>query len=224
MVIQHSPEEVRRVADAVLSGAAYERAAPDVALPSSFEAYVGRLIAKAWAWFGDLSGALNDLRFTHPVLFWCIMAALVVVLALLLWHIVYTLRLFLHGSPKATSQATKEKAKFVRFDELWQEAHRLSARGEHTEAIRHLLLALLARAHDERWILPAGWTNHEIAAHLSHRAPLGDLLRGFVGTFDRFWYGRRRATTADFDRCRELVSSCVQRLPKDKDKRREPTS
>ena len=210
-VSSHTPDEVRAATEEVLRDAAYDTATQEGSFPAWIRDLVVGALRICLEWFQSTGSFLNNLRFENPVLFWLIMAALVAVLALLTWHIVYTLRRFLR-SPTGDSVQTTPAAQSVRFDQLWREAERLSDDGKHTDGIRHLLLALLARVHDEKLPVPVGWTNREIASHLSRRGAVHDPMWSFMRTVDHLWYGRQDALRTDFERCRSLVISCLKTL------------
>lgn len=210
-VISHTPAEIRDTTDEVLCGAAYDTGVQERFLPAWLSELLTSVMQTAIAWLQSAASYLDNLQTVSPVLFWLIMAALVGVLALLIWHIVYTLQRILRPSPRdALPQATK--ARVVRFDNLWSQAEWLSDEGKHTEAIRHLLLALLARVQDEKLVVPIGWTNREVARHLSRHGAANDAIQMFVRTVDHLWYGRQSAARDDFERCRRLVRSCVDSL------------
>ena len=162
-----TPEIVREVTDRVLADPAYEDSVREIVLSKDLFETIGLYLKKIVEFIDRLAGGLANLSVDQPLLFWLIMAALIGVLALILWHIAYSLSLLFRASGSSSTQSPEETARVLRFNELWSQAHRLGDSGEYAEAIRHLLLALLARAHDRRVVLPAGWTNREIVAYLS---------------------------------------------------------
>lgn len=214
----HSPSGVREVTDRILSGPAYEEGVREIVVSGDLARALGDYLKKALDFIRDVADGLARLSVDQPVVFWLIMIGLVAVLALILWHMAYSLRLLFRTDPAIPAASVDEEARARRFRELWSEARLLAERGDYTSAIRHLLLALLARAHDSRLRLPAGWTNQEIVAHVSRERWLrrvADPLGAFVGTFDRIWYGREMATRSDYSRCEELVSVCVEGLQRE---------
>jgi len=210
-VISHTPAEIRDTTDEVLSEAAYATGVQEGFLPAWLRELLTSVMQTAIAWLQSATSYLDSLQTVSPVLFWLIMVALVGVLALLIWHIVYTLRHLLRG-PSSDPRPQATRARTVRFNELWREAERLSNEDKHTEAVRHLLLALLARVHDEKLVVPIGWTNREVARYLSRHGAANDAIQAFVRTVDHLWYGRQSAARDDFERCRRLVRNCVDSL------------
>ncbi len=223
--VDHSPAIVREVMESVLADPAYEDGVREVVLSDGLVAMIRPYLQKILDFIGRILGGLAQLRIDQPVLFWLIMAALLAVLALIFWHITRSLSLLVRGGSLRSAERPEDTVRVQRFKELWSEAHRQAEAGEYTEAIRHLLLALLARAHDSRVLLAKGWTNQEIVVHLSRQGAfrrhsssetgVQSPLSAFVGTFDRIWYGRERAGEAEFTRCKELMSLCVERLQKE---------
>ena len=211
----HTPDEVRVVTNQVLSDPAYEQGARQAVVPEGLGEFIHRVLDTISDWFESITQGLRDLSLEQPVLFWCIMAVLVLVLGLLLWHIVYALSVLFRVGDGTSTADENVRQRVLRFDRLWEEAHRLSKDGDHAEGIRHLLLALLARADDQRLALAPGWTNGEVVRHLT-RYDVG-ALDDVVSTFNRVWYGRQRAAPEDFQRCRDLVSASVERLHQRRD-------
>lgn len=218
--VSHSREVVREATDRVLSDPAYRDGIREIVVSEDLASQLRRWIEKALDFVRSIADGLANLSVDQPILFWLIMLALIGALVVILWHLGYSLSLLVRGSPAGSPARAEERARAQRFAELWSEARRLADRGEYSGAIRHLLLALLARAHDSRIRLPAGWTNREIVAYVSRRRALQRLaepLRAFVGTFDRIWYGQQIARESDYTRCAELVSVCVEGLQAEED-------
>ena len=210
--VPHSAENVREIADQVLSDPAYTGSDRQLVLSEGLEGQLRNAFNKLKVWWDSVTQSLQDLSVSQPFLFWCLMGVLVLVLALLLWHIGYSFSLLFRGHRRGDAgrrQTTSQQT--LRFESLWDDAHRLAQAGNYTEGIRHLLLALLARSDDQRLTLPPGWTNLEIARSLSAQ-DVGKPLTDFVTTFDRLWYGREDAEEADFRRCQDLTSACLERL------------
>ncbi len=213
--VSHSPTVVREVTERILADPAYEDGVREIVVSEDFARQLGDYLKKILDFLRRVAGGLARLSVDQPVVFWLIMVALVAVLGLILWHLAYSLGLLFRASPASPAGRAEQRARVLRFKELWSEARLLAERGDYSGAIRHLFLALLARAHDSRVRLPAGWTNGEIVAYVSRQRGLrrvADPLGAFVGTFDRIWYGQQTAKESDYTRCEELVSVCVEGL------------
>ncbi len=201
--------------DRLIADPAYEDGVSEIVVSGDLARKLEDYVKKVLEFIRRVADGLARLSVDQPVVFWLIMIGLVAVLGLILWHMAYSLGLLFRASPASPAGRTEERARVFRFKALWSEARRLAERGDYSGAIRHLLLALLARAHDSRVRLHAGWTNREIVAYVSRQrglrrvvAPLG----AFVGTFDRIWYGQQMARESDYTQCEELVSVCVEGL------------
>ncbi len=220
--VSHAPTEVREVTDSILADPAYEDGVREIVISGDVMQKLGDYLKKMLDFIRRVADGLARLSVDQPVVFWLIMIGLAAVLGLILWHVAYSFGLLLRASPASPAGRAEERARVFRFKELWSEARLLAERGDYSDAIRHLLLALLARAHDSRVRLPAGWTNGEIVAYVSRQRGLRRVaapLRAFVGTFDRIWYGQQVARESDFARCEELVSVCMEGLQEEEDER-----
>lgn len=221
--VNHSPTTVREVTDRILADPAYEDGVRELVVSESAVRTLHDYLDRVGAWMRRLLDGLARLRMNQPVVFWLVMTVLFSVVGLILWQLARSLGLLLRtGASGATLARSPREARARRFRELWSEAQLSAERGDYTGAIRHLLLALLARAHDHRVPLSSGWTNREIVAFVARHRGLrrvSEPLEAFVGTFDRIWYGRERALESDYARCRELVSVCVRGLQGGEDER-----
>jgi hypothetical protein len=204
-------DEIRRAADEVFSDGKYGDAGAAAAVGEGLMQGIIQLARRLWDWFWDLIRSASGLRESNPFLYWLLIAGLVAVLVLLLWHIGHSTRQAFRRSARAPEEAAGE-VRAARFRQLWKQAETLAAAGQYSEAIRQLLFALLARAAETRVTVPAGWTNREIAQRLQQVAALREPLLGFADTVDRLWYGRQAATQEDYRRSAAVVTSCVERL------------
>jgi hypothetical protein len=207
---QRTSDEVRRVIDAVLADPAYHKELESVEVNEGLFRALLKLLRKTLEWLRELGEGLADLRLSQPALFWIIMLAMFAVLALLLWHIAYSVSLAFRGTPKLAPEAAPEGGATLYFRRLWQRAEELAAAGDYTEAIRHLLLALLARIEAGKVALLPGWTNREIVARLRLDEERRGRLAGFVGMADRLWYGRRPASEEDYRRSQAVIATFLR--------------
>lgn len=193
-------------------------AAPDYAgLESEEESTFARIAAASslfdqfWAWVGGLIGRLRLLRGTAPLAYWAILIGLLIVLTLLIWHIVYTLRVAF-GAPAADDEAEDVEARRRRRSVAFlSDADDEAARGSFGAALRSLLLAAFARyAEDRESLVPMSKTNREVVNRLPLDAEAAAELRWLVGSVDRSWYGSGPADRADFDRARAAVAPMLR--------------
>lgn len=128
-----------------------------------------RWLKDAWVW---LNSGLEALRVESPVLFWLVVAGLLLVLVLLLWHIVWTFRRVFRGVERAdvAPQETGSEARIRAHRELLQQARAEAAAGQHRDAVRSLNLALLALCEERAELRFAkSWTVREVLAYLRRR-------------------------------------------------------
>ena len=200
-----TPEHVERVLDEVLSHPEYAKSLRTFEVDGSLAGLVERVIG----WFKALGDAALTLRLQSPGIFWFIFSFLVVILILLLWHMVNSVRVTLRRTALPAERAEEGEEPVFHFRALWNRAEQLAGEGSYSEAIRHLLLALVAHMEEREVPLLAGWTNREIVEHLrvdeSERGPLREL----VAAVDQFWYGQQPATENDYRRSSEIVSGSV---------------
>lgn len=159
---------------------------------------------------------LLRLQLDSPVLYWLIMLGLVLALVLILFHVVITLSLAMRGGQRRsgeTGNGVTERER--RFRELRDEARALAGDGRFRDAVRSLLLALLALV-EERRVLRGlvGKTNREILSRLSVGGvgEMKDELRHFGRSIEAAAYGGAVPSEAEFkrldgvlDRMSELV-------------------
>jgi hypothetical protein len=204
-----SADDVERATKEVLADPAYADAVMNVHVTGGLLRSAFAALRKVFEWIRSLLEDFTQLNETRPVLFWSIMACLIGVLCLLVWHISYTLSLAFRRPPEARPEVSAAE-RMARFGELWAQAKQLAARGEHAEAIRCLLFALLARAEERRLPVLAGWTNREIVRRLRSKAALEGPLLEFVETVDRLWYGRVPAGEEDWLRSANAVGEYLR--------------
>ncbi len=164
-----------------------------------------------WRRLRDAWRALFGHRFsqrlweTSPTLWFATVIGLLLVLALLIYHIVWTLKRVLRrrppeGPPQPSAAEPVEPAR------LRREAVHLAARGEYRSAIRHLFLSALQSLHREGVLrLRPGQTNWEYAHELEQTPALLEGFAALAATVDRTWYGRQPATMQDYTRCELLL-------------------
>jgi hypothetical protein len=186
------PDEVRRTAAEVF-------ARPEFNSGAGVSNWLIRAVQDFFAWLGSLSTV-------NPALFWVIFIGCLLLLALLLTHIVYTVvRAIRFGGNAARRRQEREAAeRRQRLSATFRsEATAAAGRGDFTEAIRCLFLSLVYRFDEQGRVgFPKSRTNHEYLALLDADRPVRDELAVFVDTLDDHWYGQQPAGRERFDDCR----------------------
>lgn len=149
-------------------------------------------------------GWLSSLYYSAPLLFFLFLFACAALLALLLAVTARGLRRALYLDPRHEEERRGEKRRLLSAT-FRQEATARAARGEYTEAIRFLFLALVYR-YDEsgRVGFQQAYTNREYLDLFADRPQAQNDLRVFVDALDHHWYGERPADAAQYERCLAL--------------------
>lgn len=160
--------------------------------------FVLEALAEFFAWLGELSEAA-------PVLFWVLLIGCLVLLALVLVHITWTVRRTLFAGGRRAG-ADKDRRRRERLSHSYlEEAGRRASEGEFTEAIRFLFLSLVYRFDETgRVNFQKAYTNREYLGLLADNAELRTKLQVFVDTLDDHWYGQRPTPQCQYQTCRTL--------------------
>jgi hypothetical protein len=170
-----------------------------------FGAKVDDLWRRFWQKIADFLGSLSGLQDTSPVVYWFLIVACLGLLALLVIHIIWSVRRVLFvgagGSESESSAETRGRLSIGYRDE----AHRRAVAGEYTEAIRFLFLSLVYRFDESgRVLFPRAYTNREYLSLFEGRMPMRSQLQVFVDALDEYWYGQRTVAQEQYERCRLL--------------------
>ncbi len=140
---------------------------------------------------------------------WLIVAILVVALATLMVHILWTLRRAMGGGDRIirgrSHSANGEQAQ-LSVAELEKAAERNAVSGAFIEAVRLLFRAMLMRLEErEGRRFRRGITNRQ---HLRryHGSPFASSIRMLVNTIEKKWYGEEACDQTDFEECRQAYS------------------
>jgi hypothetical protein len=172
-----------------------------------FELYV----ARAFQALMDFFEAIHD---ASPLLYYGLLGALLVILGLLLWHIAYTVGRAFRGAADGDAEATSDspQARARRYQDLVAEAERLSQGGDHTQATRSLLLALLALLAEERVLRVArSWTLREVVQRLEGLGADSLDLARLRAAGEAALYGDGSITPEEYRRCAEAVREVARR-------------
>ena len=207
------PDRVRAAVEEVFADPAYHEILVPVVVPEgAFEA-LKQIFTSVTNFFSSIQEWTYNLFLESPVLFGLLMSGILAVLFLITFHIVYTVRMTIasiRGTGDPTDEAEQDERRAI-YRELLEEADRLAKSGDYAEGIRTLLLALFAMVGERRpGLVLHGWTNHEFV----DRIPIDDRgrsrLRDLASAVDRVWYGRERATEADYGDAASIVESVVR--------------
>jgi hypothetical protein len=132
-----------------------------------------------------------------------LLVSLVLLLALLVGHIAWTVRRMFSAGARAAANEEEKRARLSRT--YWEEAQRQAAQGEYTEAIRYLFLSLVYRFDERgRVSFQKAYTNREYLTLFADRPPVHADLKVFVDTLDDYWYGQRPTGSQQYEACRAL--------------------
>lgn len=198
-------ETIRRTATEVLAG-------PGFRLDSGVSDPEPSLLLELLFLFVEwIFNAFRFLQGLPAVLQFVIAAALVGILAILVWHIVATI-LSVCGPRRAALPAGQTRLPSVRPEDLEQSADAAARAGNLVTAVRYLFQAALRRieiAAGTPW--PRGLTDRELLARTTP-SPLHAPLSGFVDTLERAWYGDQPCAPADLGACREHHGRIIEAL------------
>jgi len=182
-----SPAAVREKTEAVFDRPEFRSQDPNSA------GWLLRQLRDFFAWLASLHDAA-------PLLFWLLLIACIVLLILIVIHLVFTVRkAFVRGDRSAPGSATA--ARFLLSVSYRDEAARLAATGEFTEAVRFLFLSLVYRFDERgRISLHKAYTNREYL-DLLRDTPARAALQVMVDAIDDHWYGQRPCSRESFEEC-----------------------
>ena len=134
---------------------------------------------------------------------WLIILALLAILALLVWHMLY--------SVVQAMQAPRSRARLDRDAlggrpdpaELERQAEAAAARADFITAVRLLFRADVLRLEEfEDKPNRPGTTNRELLRRYQRHPNVAESLRSFVDLIDRKWYGEEQCVQTDYAVCR----------------------
>jgi Domain of unknown function (DUF4129) len=187
-----SPERIHKALRGVFARREFDRTPPLVDLQ--------QLLKRFFEWLGSLSG-------TAPVLYWLLLIGCIMLLALLVWHIVWTVfSAFSYGRRARQDENVKQRRRLsVSYAAA---ADKAAAAGDYTEAVRCLFLCLVHNFDESGRLtyLPSG-TNREYLGQFSDRPAVYRDLAVFVDTLDDNWYGQRPTPPEQYRLCLERYDS-----------------
>jgi hypothetical protein len=160
----------------------------------------------------SISNWLASLYVESPVLWFVVVATMIVVGLVLTYHMAWTFtRAFRGASEGEEGDVESERdARVRRYRDLRADALNQAQGGEARSATRTLLLALLALlAEDNVLTVAQSWTPREIVAALSTLAEFGPELAAFGAAVEGANYADHALTRADFDVCERALDELV---------------
>ncbi len=150
---------------------------------------------------------------TQPVLYWGLIAVLLLLLLGILYHIYYALR-SAFGTNVRPRERAEEGALPQRLggpEELLREADGAAAQGQFALAFRCLYLALI-RHLDRRSLLrfDGSATNYDYLRQVRGHPEVARHLEPLTRAVEPVWYGYRDASAEDYRRCREWALAAWQ--------------
>jgi hypothetical protein len=160
---------------------------------------------RLWQKIDEFLRSLSGLQDTTPVVYWLLIAICLGLLALLVIHIIWSVRRALFVGPGGLESETSAEKRGRLSIGYRDEAYRRGAAGEYTEAIRFLFLSLVYRFDESgRVLFPRAYTNREYLSLFEGRVPIRSQLQLFVDALDEYWYGERAVAQEQYERCRLL--------------------
>jgi hypothetical protein len=161
-----------------------------------------------WAWLRNFFEWLGTLHTEQPALYWVILIGCLVLLALLLGHMVWTVRRAFVFSRRVTNEAETREQRRRLSERFREQAEARAAEGEYTEAVRLLFLSLV-HAFDEsgRLLFQPALTNREYLRSFAGRPALERELAVFVELLDANWYGQHPTSPGQYEECRALYDA-----------------
>jgi hypothetical protein len=190
-------ETVRRQLERVLSRPEFR--------PGGDFSWLTRWLEEWFSWLGSLSSGA-------PALFWLLLVGCLLLLALIIFHLGWTIRRMLVVAPREGADA-EGAAERARLSQAYrQQARESAARGDFTEAIRFLFLSLVYRFDEEgRALFQRAYTNREYLGLFDDRPLVNQDLCVFVDVLDANWYGQRPTDRQRYEECLALYDRLLQR-------------
>ena len=157
-----------------------------------------KIIEALFRWLGELHSS-------YPWLFWVFVVTCVGLLVFLIGLFVWKVgRMLQVGGQVAPDQLHHETRRRLSRG-YWEEASRMAARAEFTEAIRFLFLSLVYYFDESGKVsFQKAYTNREYLALFEDRPKVHNELKVLVDTLDDHWYGQRPTDQQRYEHCLAL--------------------
>jgi hypothetical protein len=199
LVARPAPADLRAEIERILAQPEYRRAQG-----TWLQGLIKRLVEWLRDVFGDWSPQVVALKEAWPVLYWVVTGLLILVAAVLLYHIGYTLSLMFRDRRPRPRPAPGRPA--ADPDALRAQAAELAAQGRYAEAAAALYEALI-RHLDRQGILrhDDSRTNGEYLEAVRGRPPLAEAMAPLTRWLDPVLYGNAALSETDYATCEGLV-------------------
>lgn len=189
------PEVIRQTAQEVVERPAYRLdAVPEGGLTLR---EIVRAIIDFFEW---ITTPLRGLFEVSPVFAWVVVLTLILLLALILGHLIYTFAAVFQRRKRAFELPDDVEAG-ARPEMFEQQAQQAVAAGDYIQAVRLLFRACLVRLEQaEERPLRRGLTNREYLRRYEDTL-FHEPLVPFVNTIDRKWYGGGECRAEDYEQC-----------------------
>lgn len=198
--------ELRQDLQQILARPEYQQRGPDWLMDLKL-----KLLHHLYQWWMErVAPVFANLYEAKPVVFWVIVAAVHLVLIALLYHIYIGLRsAFGTGSRwRRQDPAAALPERVGGPDDLLRRADEAAGEGQFALAFRWLYLALIRRLDQQDLVrFDAAATNYDYLRQVRGNAAVAEVLEPLTRAVEPVWYGYRQASTADYERCREWVTT-----------------
>ena len=183
-------EEARQRAQEILDASVYKQVVDETALHSAFTDSLG-LWNKLQAWIANLAGE-------SPALHFALLCGLMLLLALLIGHMVWSwlrfrrMRVDPFGQDRLPEGMNLELVLRSALKQAEEAGHWTDALG-----LRFRLVLWRLQIAQPGRVLP-GWTNRELLARWPGDAASLNELRGVVQLLDRTWYAETECTESEY--------------------------
>ena len=179
---------------------------------SKLSAQAMELLVRVLRWI-FMNPAMERLYAQWPVLYWLFVAVLAALLALLLYHILATIRGAFGPRRRRRRKPSEEPAPPVTSPaRLQQRARQLAARGDFAGALRALYQSCLRRLERQGYLrYHPGLTNGEYLRAIDSEPQLQQLLTPLTGAVDGVTYGRRALAAPGYQELAAVADQLWQR-------------
>lgn len=195
---QPSAEEARTAAEGIMEGQEYGRIHEDAGAVGELFQEAGSAYLRFLDWVVRLSNEA-------PGMYWLMVAVLLSILGLIIFHIVWTFRQALRAEPLAEGLDHRGTGRSVEqeLELALQQAIQDSA---FTDALSlHFRLGLMRMARKHPGCLRPGMTNRECLVAWEERPELQGRLVQVVDLLDRKWYARQECASEEYQAARDVL-------------------
>jgi hypothetical protein len=199
---QPNAEEARTAVEGIMDGRDYERIHEDAGAVGEVFEEAGSAYFRFLDWVARLSSEA-------PGMYWLLVALLLIILGLLIFHIVWTFRQALRSEPiaegldhRGTGRSVEQEMELALQQAIHDNAF--------TDALSlHFRLGLLRMARKHPGSLRPGMTNRECLVAWDETPELQGRLVQVVDLLDRKWYARQECASDEYITARRVLEDMV---------------